>query len=162
MSAGFWRMRISSAYLAGKAKPGQFVEVRCTAGTEPLLRRPFGIHRIIKGGAELLYEVVGKGTDILAQKKMGEELDLIGPLGNGFALSMRKGTAILVAGGNGVAPLFALAEKMKCQGVKVKVLIGARHNTHILCEKEFKALGAEVLVATEDGSKGHKGLVTHL
>ncbi|MFA6320275.1 MAG: dihydroorotate dehydrogenase electron transfer subunit [Candidatus Omnitrophota bacterium] len=162
MGAGFWRMRICSAYLAGKAKPGQFVEVRCSAGSDPLLRRPLGIHRIIKGGAELLYEVVGKGTDILSQKKKGEELDLIGPLGNGFDVPGRKGIAILVAGGNGVAPLFALAEKIEKLGWKVKVLIGARHNTHILCEKEFKSLGAEVIVATEDGSKGHKGLVTHL
>ena len=111
---GFYRMRIESASLAKEAKPGRFVEVRC-GGCEPFLRRPLGIHRIHDDGIEMLYEVVGAGTAILAEKKAGEPLDILGPLGNGFDVDRPTGgpagrQAILVAGGIGVAPLMALAE----------------------------------------------------
>ncbi|MDO8525420.1 MAG: dihydroorotate dehydrogenase electron transfer subunit [Candidatus Omnitrophota bacterium] len=167
IGSGFFRMRIASSYLAKESKPGQFVEVRCAGETEPLLRRPLGIHRIVKGGIELLYEAVGKGTGLLSEMKKGEMADLIGPLGNGFDIPSRAGAAILVAGGNGVAPLLALAEQLLA-GLPVsrfaglQVFIGACTKDHILCAKEFKKIGCKVLVATEDGSQGYKGLVTDL
>ncbi len=158
----FYRMRIESAYLAKTAKPGQFVEVKCSEGPGPLLRRPLGVHRISKGGIELLYEVVGAGTELLAQKKRGEFLDVIGPLGNGFDIPASVKAAILVAGGVGIAPLTALAEKLSRTGRKVSVVIGAKTSAHILCERELKALGCIIRVATEDDSKGYKGLATDL
>lgn len=154
---GFYRMRIGSGYLAKNTLPGQFFEVRVSEGTEPLLRRPFSCHRILKGAVEILYEVVGPSTEILARKKKDDTVDIIGPLGNGFDIC--KGEAMIVAGGIGTAPLFGLAEKLK---KKPTVLIGARTKDHLLCEKEFKGLGCEVKVATDDGSKGHKGFVTDL
>lgn len=162
MAAGFYRMSIESRYLAKAARPGQFVEVKCSEGLRPLLRRPLGVHRIAKGGIELLYEVVGKGTELLAQKKEGESLDIIGPLGSGFEIPPGRGTAILIAGGNGVAPLLFLAETLKAKKKDVLVLIGGCSKVHVLCEKEFREAGASVMIATEDGSKGHKGLVTDL
>ena len=124
------------------------------------------MHRIKKNGIELLYEVVGKGTAMLSVRKPGESLDVLGPLGNGFDIVSAK-TAIIVAGGIGVAPLLALAEEWgKWQGTRVKgkliVLIGARKKEHILCEKEFKKIGANVLIATENDSRGRKGFVTDL
>ena len=155
----FYRMRIASSYLAREAKPGQFVEVRCSDQTDPLLRRPFGIHRVVKGGIELLYEVLGKGTEILSRAEKDDSLDLIGPLGHGFDLNRQT---IIVAGGNGVAPLLFLAEKLAKRKSDICVLIGGRSKDHVLCEKDFKSLGAKVAVATEDGSIGHRGLVTHL
>lgn len=162
MAADFYRMRLSSSYLAGTAKPGQFVEIRCTGGVDPLLRRPLGCHRITRGGIEVLYELVGKGTELLSQKKARETLDLIGPLGNGFEPNT-AGAAILIAGGIGVAPLVSLAEELvKKQKRITRVVIGARSGGHILCEKEFRSLGCQVKVATEDGSKGRKGLATDL
>ena len=164
---GFFKMRIASTYLAKMAKPGQFVEVKCGEGTDPLLRRPIGVNRLIKGGIELLYEVIGRGTAVMSRMKSGGLLDVIGPLGNGFNIDAKaqkhKGTkAILVAGGNGVAPLLFLAEALMKGKREVYILIGGCSKSHILCEKDFKKTGAKVLVATEDGSKGHKGLVTHL
>lgn len=162
MAAGFYRMSIESRYLAKAARPGQFVEVKCSRGLRPLLRRPLGVHRIAKGGIELLYEVVGKGTELLSQKKEGESLDIIGPLGSGFEIPPGRGTAILAAGGNGVAPLLFLAEELTAKKQDVHVLVGGCSKTHILCEKEFREAGASVMIATEDGSKGHKGLVTDL
>lgn len=158
----FYRMRIASSYLAKEAKPGQFVEVRCAGSSDPLLRRPFGVHRVVKGGIELLYEVIGKGTGLLSLTQEGDSLDVIGPLGHGFDIEASKGASILVAGGNGVAPLLFLAEALIAKSEDVRVLIGGCSETHILCEKDFKRAGATVMVTTEDGSQGHKGLVTHL
>ena len=84
IAQGFCKMRLGSAYLAKNSKPGQFVEIKCSKGHEVLLRRPLGVHRILNGGIEVLYEVVGKGTELLSRKNPGEMLDIIGPLGNGF------------------------------------------------------------------------------
>jgi dihydroorotate dehydrogenase electron transfer subunit len=162
VSQKFYRMRLKSAYLAKTAKPGQFVEVRCSNDLDPLLRRPFGVHRINTSGIEMLYEVVGNGTEILSHRKAGSILDMIGPLGNGFDALPSK-TAILVAGGIGVAPLMALAEKLAIgKKKKIFVIVGARTRSHILCEKEFKSIGCSVKIVTEDGSKGPKGLATDL
>lgn len=162
----FYKMRIEAPYIARKARPGQFIEVRCSCGTDPLLRRPLGVHRVLKNGIELLYEVVGKSTELLSEKKMGGYLDIIGPLGNGFIYgpkAPRPHAPILVAGGIGVAPLVALAESLAYRKKqKTYVLIGAKTKSHILCESEFKKIGCEVKVSTEDGSKGHKGYVTDI
>ena len=162
MTGGFYRMRLKSAYLAGKSLPGQFIEVRCSDGYDTLLRRPFGVHRVVKGGIEILYEVVGRGTDLLSRKKIGDSLDVIGPLGRGFKLAPAKGAAIIVAGGNGVAPLLALVERLVHGKRKnIFVLIGAKNKNHILCRDEFKKLGAKVMISTEDGSDGRRGLITN-
>ena len=155
----FYKIRVASDYFAKETKPGQFFEVRCSDTNEPLLRRPLGGHRILKDGVEMLYEVVGKGTQFLSKRKKGENLDVIGPLGNGFTLLRNP---ILVAGGVGVAPLVALAEDLTKRNNKATVIIGAKKKSHILCEEELKSLGCEVRVATEDGSKGRKGLATDL
>ncbi len=161
IAPGFFRMRIASSYLAKKARPGQFVEVRCGKETDPLLRRPLGIHRVVKDGIELLYEVVGRGTEIISGMKEKDACDLIGPLGNGFDIPPRPGASILIAGGNGVAPLLALAENLAYMGkTKIDVFIGACKKEHILCAEDFKKLGAKVYIATEDGSKGRKGFIT--
>lgn len=166
ITGSYFKMAIDVPFIAGCAKPGQFVMVKCSDGTEPLLRRPFGIHRIVNKlrGIEILYEVVGKGTEILAEKKSGDILQVLGPLGNGFSFSSivhrPSSLVFLIAGGIGVAPLFFLAEKLK--KLKIMVLIGARTRELVLCEKDFKKIGAEVHIATDDGSYGRKGLVTEL
>lgn len=147
----FWAPNV-----ARKTKPGQFFSVKVDNSYDPLLRRPFGAHKITRNTVEILYKVVGKATRILSSKKKGDALDVIGPLGNGFEVS--NANAILVAGGHGVAPLYALAAQM----TKPLVLIGARAKAHLVCEKDFKKLGARVRVATDDGSKGHKGSVADL
>lgn len=165
VGSSFFKMRLSSSYLGKNAKPGQFIEIRCSEGTDPLLRRPLGVHRILEDGIETLYEVVGRGTALLSGKEAGEHLDVIGPLGNGFDTKIDSDTNILVAGGIGVAPLVALAEslsekKQEGKSPKIYVIIGARTAAHVMCEKEFRRLGCAVKVSTDDGSKGCRGLVT--
>jgi len=173
------------------ASPGQFVNIKLNNTFEPLLRRPFSIHRVSSSNIEILYEAVGPGTAILKEKKPQEYLDVIGSLGNGFDWQSRgHQSPVLVAGGMGVAPLFFLAERItshkvtrsvrseaqpprrgqgRCEakrslleGDKVIVLIGARTKGQILCEKEFKRLGCDVKIATDDGSRGSQGTVTDL
>ena len=149
--------------IAKNTKPGQFFNIRIGASCEPLLRRPFGAHKIGKDSIEILYKVVGKATKILSTKKKGSTLDVLGPLGNGFDISKPTSqTVILVGGGHGVAPLYALAKRLTTYNLKLTIFIGARSKKHVVCEKDFRKLGAKVHVATEDGSKGHKGLVTDL
>lgn len=171
VAAGYYRIAISNSAIAKSAEPGQFVMVKVAQDQQVLLRRPLGIHRVIGNDIELLYQVVGPGTTRLSRRQAGEYLDIIGPLGNGFDYreSVTENRApILVAGGMGVAPLLFLAEKiigensLSLRISKVKVLIGARTRNHVLCAKEFKALGCDVRVATEDGSWGGKGYVTTL
>ena len=173
VAPGFYRMRVESPYLARNSKPGQFVEVKCSDCLEPLLRRPLGVHRITRDGIEMLYEVVGKGTELLSRKRSGDMVDIIGPLGNGFVINQKtekpkNGKTILIAGGAGVAPLLSLAESLAFSveriayrgKTKIHVFIGACRKEHILCAKDFKKLGAKVYITTEDGSMGRKGFIT--
>jgi len=160
--------------IAKETHPGQFFNIKVSDSCGPLLRRPFGAHKINKGTIEILYKVVGKATAILSSRIKGSSLDILGPLGNGFDMSFPprvipakagiyargklQRESILVAGGHGVAPLYALAESIS----KATVLIGAKTKAHVVCEKDFKKLGCKVRVATEDGTKGYKGLITDL
>lgn len=157
-------------------RPGQFLHVRIEDSSDPLLRRPLSIHDVTENPKKqkvilrLLYDVVGKGTELLSQKKPFSVLDGLGPLGNGFDVvrlaAFKK--IYIVAGGMGVAPLFFLAKRLceasgaKGEGRKIVVLIGAKTKNHIICEKDFKNLGCDVEIATDDGSKGFKGKVTEL
>jgi len=158
----YYKMTLDAPYIARYATPGQFVQVRCSDGFDPLLRRPFSIHRLASNqGVEILYEVIGRGTEILSMKKKGEHLDVLGPLGKGFTLP-RSSTATIITGGMGVAPFVFLAEVLKKKNIKTTVLIGANTKSLILCEKDFKKLGFEIYIATDDGSRGCKGLVSKL
>ena len=157
---------IDAPMIAKKVGPGQFVNVKISQDSDPLLRRPFSVHKIKGSSIKILYEVVGRATRILSEKKAGEYLDVIGPLGNGFS-PLASRLSLLVAGGMGVAPLIFLAEKLReIQNPKSKIqnliLIGGKSKDDILCEKEFKELGCEVKIATDDGSRGFKGKVTDL
>lgn len=166
----YYKMVLAAPYIARLARPGQFVEIKCSDSFEPFLRRPFSIHRV-KGeglrvkGIEILYEVVGKGTEILSRKKQGDFIDVLGPLGNGFSLPQTanlKPRAIIIAGGIGAAPLVFLAEELTKKKIKTIVLIGAKTKKLILCEKDFKKFTSEVYVSTDDGTYGCKGFVSKL
>ncbi|MBI5562086.1 MAG: dihydroorotate dehydrogenase electron transfer subunit [Deltaproteobacteria bacterium] len=143
-----------------RVRPGQFVMLRVSDGLDPLLRRPFGIYRVMPGqrGVELLYQVVGKGTRILAAKRPGESLGVLGPLGNGFPKPGKGKKIIMAAGGMGIVPLYPLINELK-DGL---LLFGARGKAGTKVIKDFKKLKCRIRIATEDGSAGQAGLVTDL
>jgi dihydroorotate dehydrogenase electron transfer subunit len=157
-----YRLTLNASAIARRVQPGQFVELRVDEAWEPLLRRPFSIHRARKGVVEILYEVVGKATEVLSHKKAGQYLEVLGPLGNGFDLDGDNHAPLLVAGGMGVAPLIFLAERLAQKNKKTTVLLGARDRKDILCHKDFRDLGLDIKIATDNGSRGFQGRVTEL
>ena len=158
--SGHYKMRLHAPGIAQEAKPGQFVHIRTENGYNPLLRRPFGIHGCQDEEIEILYKVVGRGTQALAGKKIGNGIDILGPLGQGFKIDPDSGRIVLVAGGMGIAPLCFLAEKLS--GEDILVLVGAESAGKVLCLERFEMLNAKIQIATEDGSKGFKGMLGEL
>ncbi len=154
----YFRVVVRAPQIAPLVQPGQFVHVRILPLKQALLRRPFSVFQVSDGTLSLLYKTVGQGTEVLSRMRPGEELSLIGPLGHGFTVPRPGGEVpLLVAGGYGMAALFLLAQRSPQKGI---VFVGGRRRVDILCETEFRALGWEVRVTTEDGSHGQKGVVT--
>ena len=154
----YFRLVLRAPRIAPLIQPGQFAHVRVLPLKDALLRRPFSIFQVSGDTFSILYKTVGKGTEVLARMRAGEELSVIAPLGHGFTVPKRGGeTPLLVAGGYGMAAMYLLAQRSPQKGI---VFVGGRRRVDILCEKEFQALGWEVRVTTEDGSHGKKGLVT--
>lgn len=136
--------------------PGQFVNISLEG---KYLRRPISVCDCDGGILTIVYKVVGKGTEQM-QKMNGGSLDILTGLGNGYDLSKSGGKPLLIGGGVGVPPMYMLAKKLIEQGKKVSVILGFNTKDEIFYEQEFKKLGAEVTVATADGSYGVKGFVT--
>jgi len=163
------RLRLFVPGFGGFA-PGQFAML--SPGTlgaaerfDPLLPRPMAIYRAkaVEGGAEVdvLYKVHGRGTALLAQARPGERVRFVGPLGRPFPDAPRGSLALLVGGGTGVASLYELAARTQASGgARVRVLLGARSAEDLMGRDDFEALDVELVVATEDGSLGERGLVT--
>jgi len=164
VAPNIYLMKLKAPEIAQDALSGQFIHIKCSKDNYPLLRRPFSIHRIDKEKGEIyiLFQVVGEGTKLLSQMVIGDDLDIMGPIGNGFDIYPEIRKIMIVGGGIGVAPLLALCEESIRQGKEVRVLMGALRKELVIGEESFKILGAKVDVATDDGSYKHKGLVTDL
>jgi dihydroorotate dehydrogenase electron transfer subunit len=153
------------AGLAHRLRPGQFVNVLCrdALSLDPLLRRPYSFFRVDPSGntMTLLIRPFGRGSQWLAGRTVGETLDVMGPLGNGFQVSDRSDRLLMVAGGVGIAPLVHLSDEALARGQSVTLLMGASTATTLLSAAELPA-EVEYVVATDDGSQGHAGFVTDL
>lgn len=160
------RLRLRAPEMAATARPGQFVHLRVSEACDPLLRRPFSIMRSepATGLIDLLVQIVGRGSEMVATAAPGQGFDLMGPLGNGFPLAPAGSQALLVAGGVGVAPLIALAETLaQAEGEREIVgLFGARTEGLLCCWLELAARCTEFVAVTEDGSIGETGLVSEV
>ena len=137
--------------------PGQFVNIKLDG---KYLRRPISVCDCENGVLTLIYKVVGKGTEQMAEMTAGQELDILTGLGNGYNTDLSGDKPVLLGGGVGVPPLYMLAKKLIAQGKEVTVILGFNTKEEIFCEEDFKALGAKTIVATADGSYGVKGFVT--
>ncbi len=160
---GIFRLTFTSRELAGAARPGQFLMVKTVLepALDPLLRRPFSIHRVDGDEVSILFKVVGRGTEILSRQD--REINLLGPLGQGYTIP-EQGNLALVGGGLGIAPLLFLAQRcVKLKGAgEILVLLGARTARELTALDDFRRLGLQVREATDDGSSGHHGLVPEL
>jgi dihydroorotate dehydrogenase electron transfer subunit len=165
---GYYRIKLSCDRQYTNAGPGQFVMVRLIPQIDPLLPRPFSIHRLSKqdglvAGLELLFKVVGKATHALSLKKPGDYLDLTGPLGNGFSIPAGVKHIKIVAGGIGVAPMIFFLDHLKERRrdlANVQVFVGGKSKADLLCLNDFSAFGVPVYATTDDGSSGDRCLVT--
>ena len=137
--------------------PGQFVNIRLEG---KFLRRPISVCDYDETTLTIVYKVVGKGTAQMSAMTVGESLDILTGLGNGYDLSLSGDKPVLLGGGVGVPPMYNLAKKLVAQGKSVTVILGFNTQTEIFYENEFKALGCKVIVATADGSYGIKGFAT--
>jgi len=157
-------MEFAAPAIAKECKPGQFLQVRSGGTNDPLLRRPLSLYDVDqnKGTISLLYRVVGKGTGLLTGIKVNDYVDVMGPLGRGFALPDRPENILLVGGGIGTAPLVYLGRALKERQCKIQVISGAACAVQLVAEDKFKQLDIAYLPATMDGSAGLQGLVTDL
>ena len=166
--AGVIRLTVRAPEIAEAGRPGQFVMMRCGSSHDPLLSRPFSLHQCFHDGrVQVLFKVIGEGTRRLAALRSGERVAVVGPLGRGFSLSAPPEGVImtLIGGGLGIAPFMFLAKALRKRlpDRPLELLLGAGSGEEIKhLAKEFRDLGLNPLVATDDGSMGHHGLVTEL
>ncbi|MBL7124498.1 MAG: dihydroorotate dehydrogenase electron transfer subunit [Dehalococcoidales bacterium] len=155
--AGTWLMRLNCPEMTSEAKPGQFVMVRCGEDDELPLRRPLSVHQTDGDKLALLFNVVGNGTYWLSKRQKGNTIDLLGPLGNGFSINPDSNNLLLVAGGNGIAPLYFLAQEALKKRCSVTLLYGTADRNRCSIPPQIKLVSA-----TEDGTVGYRGKVTDL
>ncbi|MBE6782287.1 MAG: dihydroorotate dehydrogenase electron transfer subunit [Ruminococcaceae bacterium] len=136
---------------------GQFVNIKLDG---MYLRRPISVCDYSDTTLTLIYKAVGKGTEYMSSLKEGAVLDVLTGLGNGYDTSLSGNSPLLIGGGVGVPPMYALAKALVNEGKSVSVILGFNTSKDAFYENEFKALGCKVFVTTADGSYGTKGFVT--
>ena len=137
---------------------GQFINIQLDG---LYLRRPISVCDCDETAVTIIYKVVGRGTEQMSKMAVGEGLDVLTGLGNGYDLSLSGDKPVLLGGGVGVPPLYMLAKKLKEQGKDVSVILGFNNKSEVFYVQEFKDLGCDVTVTTVDGSYGVKGFVTN-
>jgi dihydroorotate dehydrogenase electron transfer subunit len=165
LGGGLVELTAHLPHLATTARAGEFAQLRCGPGPVPLLRRPFSVAWVEGSHCSFVFERVGAGTRLLAAMHPGDMLTSLGPLGTGFTLSSSMRSVVCVAGGLGCAPFPLLARQARDVGVeRVVVLHGAATASRLYPRERFvRGLGGvEVVEATDDGTRGHHGLVVEL
>jgi len=152
---GIFDFRVKSAEIANETSCGQFLHIKCGKGT--LLRRPISICDVYNDIVRFIFEVKGKGTDELSAIKIGDKIDILGPLGHGFTVSGKYKNTVIIGGGIGVFPLYNLAEKVS----NPTIFLGFRNKDRVVMEREFSEYG-NTIVATDDGSYGYSGFAVEL
>jgi len=164
LTPSIYHLVLEAPEIAKEARPGQFVMVRINDGLIPLLRRPFSFFRIRKynGIVEIAYRLVGQGTVALSKKIPGSEIDLLGPLGNGFRLPPAEAKTVWVlAGGIGIASVMPLMEEIRLKRPDIHLVLyyGAKSSSDFLDVPDLPRLCDEIKYSTDDGSAGFCGSV---
>ena len=156
---GLYKFSVDAKEIVELANPGNFIEIRINENSDPFLRRPISIYNLDKknGVLEFIFQVKGKGTELLAKKKEGDKIDIIGPLGNGtFKFEEYKNIAV-IGGGIGIFPLYELSKQAKNAGKKVYTYLGFRNKDLVTLEKEFENVSTILTITTDDGSYKNSG-----
>jgi len=156
---GLYKFSVEAKDIVSAAKPGTFIEIRVNENLDPFLRRPISIYNLDKekGILEFIFQVRGRGTEILAKKEPGDLIDIIGPLGAGaFNFDGCKNIGV-IGGGIGIFPLYELAKEAKNAGVNVNTYLGFRNKELVTLEKEFEEVSAKLTITTDDGSYKNSG-----
>lgn len=156
---GIFKFAVDAKEIVETAKPGQFIEIRVNDDIEPFLRRPISIHNMDKnsGKLEFIFQVKGKGTQILSKRNIGDLIDIIGPLGYGTFKYEKYENMAIIGGGIGVFPLYELAKNAKNEGKTVNTYLGFRNKDLVVLEDEFKNVSTSLTLTTDDGSYSQKG-----
>jgi dihydroorotate dehydrogenase electron transfer subunit len=168
LAPNYGRISLACGGAFAHSKPGQFVMLGFPGSIDPLLRRPFSIHRLIMDGGrcqgiEVLYKTVGPATRRLSGLRAGEAVSLLGPLGNAFRVASGTRRIYLAAGGVGVAPMVFLLERLRSMAPAppaCRLFLGGRSREDLLCAGEIERLGTPVVLTTDDGSCGDQCRVT--
>jgi dihydroorotate dehydrogenase electron transfer subunit len=158
----FHTVTLVAPEIAERARPGQFLAVRMPEGREFLLRRHFAIHQASQRGGwagtlEFVFDPAGPGTSWLANARAHESLDVIGPLGKGFAFPKRLTNCLLVAEGHGAATLYFLAQELLARHKRVDMVVGASTLERVFKPIEGKRLSQTIDIVTADGTLGKRG-----
>ncbi len=159
LGEGLYLMVMEAPMIAEKAGCGQFLHISCGAGT--LLRRPISICTWVGGFIRIVFQTKGEGTKWLSERRAGDVLDVLGPLGHGFDVAALGEKPVLVGGGIGVPPMLACAQKAKGYGADAKAILGFRSKDAVIIEDDFRE-ACETFVTTDDGSYARKGFVTDI
>ena len=154
-----YKFSVKAPEIVENSKPGNFIEIRITEGIDPFLRRPISIYNLDKenGILEFIFQVKGKGTEILAKREEGKDVDIIGPLGHGtFKFEKYKNIAV-IGGGIGIFPLYELSKEAKQNDIKVNCYLGFRNKDFVMLEKEFEKVTDNLTITTDDGTYKEKG-----
>jgi len=159
-------LALAAPAIAAIARPGQFVMLKTSRGMDPLLRRPFSIYETLRHddgsprGITILNKRIGKGTGLLFDVEAGARLECLGPLGRPFEPADPPAEAWMVAGGVGLAPFVSLAEALLARQTATTLFYGARRAADLHGADTFERLGVRLVLSTEDGSRGTRGLIT--
>ncbi len=156
---GLYKFSISAEEIIDIAKPGNFIEIRINENLDPFLRRPISIFNLDKknGILEFIFQVKGKGTELLAKKKERDKIDIIGPLGNGVFDFNNYNNLAVIGGGIGIFPLYELSKQAKQAGKEVHTYLGFRNKELVTLEKEFYNVSNTLTITTDDGSYKNSG-----
>ena len=154
-----FHFKVQAPEIAQIAKPGQFIEIRVSKNTEPFLRRPISIHNLDKekGILEFIFQVKGEGTKILSKKNIGDDIDIIGPLGSGTFKYDKYQNIAVIGGGIGVFPLYELCKEAKKDKKNVNTYLGFRSKDFVLLENDFKNVSDNLIITTDDGTYANSG-----
>lgn len=158
IARSIWRMRLAGDMSAVTAA-GQFVNI---AVDGCYLRRPISVSMLHDDSLTIVYKIAGRGTEIMSRMSAGMRLDVLTGLGNGFKPEADSLKPLLAGGGVGTAPLPELARRLIAEGKRVQAVLGFNTADDIVLKEDLEALGAEVHIATMDGSQGAKGFVTDI